>query len=415
MSTCLKIENFACLDRAEVRLSRLTVLIGPQASGKSIIAKLAYMFQAFLRDQIWKAEAGEPFDTVIQELTVTFIEWFPEASWGHRPFRVAFHHGNAYVAIGRTDPSTSELQIEFSDELEEEYNYLADSYRRSKGDQATIEAPGDHFVRSFLPLLREYRKRLADRLNMNAVGFSTFVPSGRSLFTSWLRTSIAFDPRSMVDPITRDFGRLIMSSRDEEPLNRVIDALPASAWEILGGQLVTGGNVQSLATPDGRQVPLHLMSSGQQELLPLLIALGQTTSVPLANTLFIEEPEAHLFPSAQNDLMELLMSVNASRPRGSELFLTTHSPYCLSKINNLMKAGELASRLPQYISKIDEIIPQSYWLSPSDVNAYGIVDREVISLITDDNLIDAAYLDSASSGLASEFSSMLEIEFGDVH
>ena len=40
----LLIENFSCIDEAKINLARVTILIGPQASGKSVISKLVYFF-----------------------------------------------------------------------------------------------------------------------------------------------------------------------------------------------------------------------------------------------------------------------------------------------------------------------------------------------------------------------------------
>jgi predicted ATPase len=48
----LYIQNFSCIDDAHLRLTRMTVLIGPQASGKSVISKLMYFFYDILSRQI---------------------------------------------------------------------------------------------------------------------------------------------------------------------------------------------------------------------------------------------------------------------------------------------------------------------------------------------------------------------------
>ena len=47
---------------------------------------------------------------------------------------------------------------------------------------------------------------------------------------------------------------------------------------------------------------------------------------------FIEEPEAHLFPEAQCEVMNLISLL--SHNFDSQFFITTHSPYLLTILNN---------------------------------------------------------------------------------
>ena len=43
--TRLTVNQFSCIEQADVELANLTIIIGPQASGKSVISKLVYFFQ----------------------------------------------------------------------------------------------------------------------------------------------------------------------------------------------------------------------------------------------------------------------------------------------------------------------------------------------------------------------------------
>jgi predicted ATP-dependent endonuclease of OLD family len=47
----LIIQNFSCIKNATIDFGRVTVLIGPQASGKSVICKLNYFFLDVLHEQ----------------------------------------------------------------------------------------------------------------------------------------------------------------------------------------------------------------------------------------------------------------------------------------------------------------------------------------------------------------------------
>jgi predicted ATPase len=41
----LEVENFSVIKKARLEFGRITVIIGPQASGKSLLCKLAYVFR----------------------------------------------------------------------------------------------------------------------------------------------------------------------------------------------------------------------------------------------------------------------------------------------------------------------------------------------------------------------------------
>ena len=58
----LKIKEFSCVDEAELQLGQLTVLIGPQASGKSVISKLIYFFYDMAIRQYRELEDGETLE-----------------------------------------------------------------------------------------------------------------------------------------------------------------------------------------------------------------------------------------------------------------------------------------------------------------------------------------------------------------
>src|SRR6185312_14285642 len=85
--------------------------------------------------------------------------------------------------------------------------------------------------------------------------------------------------------------------------------------KILGGELKMGRNDRHLATTDGRKIPFSALSSGQQELVPLLLVTRYYSRIAAAerdqpaSLLYIEEPEAHLFPSSQGAITSYLASL----------------------------------------------------------------------------------------------------------
>jgi hypothetical protein len=143
--------------------------------------------------------------------------------------------------------------------------------------------------------------------------------------------------------------------------------------------------------------------------------MPRTSAVPgggriLRRTVYIEEPEAHLFPRAQNKLVEILAALVARR-KHTNLVLTTHSPYVLSKFNNLIKAGSLVRSSKASINKeLARIVPETAWLMPQAVNAYAIIDGRLENIMDPSGLIAADYLDDVSGDIAREFSQLLALE-----
>jgi len=68
----LIVENFSCIHHAELETAALTILIGPQASGKSVLSKLLYFFNDVLDDQPVFAEELINLDDFTKVLKKTF-------------------------------------------------------------------------------------------------------------------------------------------------------------------------------------------------------------------------------------------------------------------------------------------------------------------------------------------------------
>ncbi len=125
--------------------------------------------------------------------------------------------------------------------------------------------------------------------------------------------------------------------------------------------------------------------------------------------LYLEEPEAHIFPSVQYKLVELLAWLSNDPLLRFNWVIATHSPYILSAFNNLIFAGQLGQdeRLKKQI-EIDE----RFWIEPGTFRAYSIHDGKLESILSESCLIDGEYLDSISEKIGSDFDKMLRLEYG---
>lgn len=155
-------------------------------------------------------------------------------------------------------------------------------------------------------------------------------------------------------------------------------------------------------------VKINYSSSGQQEclwiLLPLFLILLEKTET----IVFIEEPEAHLFPSAQKEIMNLITLVrNETR---SSFIITTHSPYIVSCVNNFLYAYNLYQNKPDAEEKISQVIKRYNWLPPNETGGCFVSDGEVANLVHEDTpALKNEMLDSASEDINDEFDELLDI------
>ena len=103
---------------------------------------------------------------------------------------------------------------------------------------------------------------------------------------------------------------------------------------VLHAELETDEKTEALRFPDGRRMRLAHASSGQQEVLPLLLLLSRFALQPPGMTvgLHIEEPEAHLFPTTQREVVEVMGEVFGLQEARMSLVITTHSPYILHSV-----------------------------------------------------------------------------------
>jgi hypothetical protein len=185
--------------------------------------------------------------------------------------------------------------------------------------------------------------------------------------------------------------------------------------EILNGDYLRDKDKDYLVHKDLRKVNLLYASSGQQETLPVLLVLKSLTQLQFRGgglTLYIEEPEAHLFPIAQKRIVQLLARTFNTEGNNLQIIVTTHSPYILASFNNLMEAGKILDEKEGTEEELTGIIPKQEIISLGAVAAYALVNGVKTDLIDPSTkLISPNILDSVSDEISIEFGKLLDLEF----
>ena len=148
-----------------------------------------------------------------------------------------------------------------------------------------------------------------------------------------------------------------------------------------------------------QKVLLKESSSGVQSLLPIILLIESSMMKDNYINLnyVIEEPELNLYPQAQYELIKYLVKSCLETDRkvkAKNLIITTHSPYVLASINNLLLAFKKGKNKP---SKVENLIGRESWINPDNFNAYqvenGLVKRifNKKSKLIDENIICLLY------------------------
>ncbi|MCW9679579.1 ATP-binding protein [Dolichospermum planctonicum UHCC 0167] len=160
-------------------------------------------------------------------------------------------------------------------------------------------------------------------------------------------------------------------------------------------------------------VYLSNASSGQQESIRILQDIFINILDDAKVLRIIEEPEAHLFPVAQKQLIELL-ALMVNHNDDNQLIITTHSPYVLTVFNNLLFANRVVEKNPSTESEVAQIIPQDSWLSAKDFSAYSLGNQSVSQdtnycepiFNQEKGTIQQNYLDTVSEILGGDFQAL---------
>ncbi|ADQ78666.1 hypothetical protein Palpr_0507 [Paludibacter propionicigenes WB4] len=129
------------------------------------------------------------------------------------------------------------------------------------------------------------------------------------------------------------------------------------------------------------------------------------------NTQFIiEEPEQNLFPEAQRDLVYYLLEKSKDKARDHRLTLTTHSPYILYALNNSMMGFLVKDKIPEIEQAGLKCKPA--WIDPKLVSIWEIEDGKINNIQNEDGLIGDNYFDTSMRKVMDDFYTMLNY-YGD--
>ncbi len=422
----LIVDGFAGMKHVELEIGRINLLIGPESTGKSVCAKLLYFSKSLPTvDSGFSLQGNctgnkEELDTLVRQ---KFERYFPPDAWPSAAFQINYVAGSQSLTIKHSSESNARPEFEYSECFLTLYQEWARERERMRREWLSTKRPG------FSEMLNATMDHLNDMVKVRIGDWAAFaqffVPAGRSFFANLQSNPFQLlSGNNSIDPFLVEFAKVyefarktsrLGPKRDDNNPADVERRIGQASASLLGGEYLCEEEEHFLLFEDTRKVRVANVSSGQQELLPLCVALQWIAGFRdgrIGITLYVEEPEAHIFPSTQRRVVELMSTVFNAANTNLQLVVTTHSPYILTAFNNLIQAGELAQTLPE--SKLPElykIVPKEQILAPTDLNAYALRDGGCENLKDPETgLIAADVIDSVSDELAAQFSDLLGLE-----
>ena len=132
--------------------------------------------------------------------------------------------------------------------------------------------------------------------------------------------------------------------------------------------------------------------------------IGLSTDYGFSNVI-IEEPEQNLFPETQKELIYFLMSKVSDVDRNHNMILTTHSPYILYALNNCLLGGLVNDNIPA--DEQNDFQSKSSWIDPKLVSVWEIENGQLRCIQDKDNIISENYFDTNMTELTDEYFQIL--------
>lgn len=338
MKEHLRIEKFLGLPTIDIDLLPFTILIGQQATGKSIIAKACYFARGIATELFSAIDNNLDKGDFEENLRKKFLSYFPSTCWGEQSFSIQFKTGNAKLSIKKATGKQRKVSIQYPPIFWEKLE-SARAELNMKRKRGPFEP---HERRAAARRIRvKLREDITGEIGESSTFNQLFVPAGRSFFA----------------------------------------------------------NLQS-------SIFTFLSSNNAMDPLSLIPLIGNKYSI------YIEEPEAHLFPTSQRSILEMIALAFNQKP-GMQAMVTTHSPYILTSLNNLIEAGNIFSQGPKLSirNRVEQIVPKTLALPPGTVGAYHISPYGIESILDEDTgLVNATSIDSASRDIAVKFDELISLQ-----
>ena len=414
----------------ELEINDFMVFTGPQASGKSTIAKSIFFFKD-IKSLIFKQINRRFFNEsdsmnlstknrLIREIRSGFLQTFGSTWCMDKDMSVEYYYTDSiFIRIFLKDDSISPnyIWIEPSEKLSgflDKYDDLQLDALEHARNNGNLKKNIDEFFENNEEII--------------------YIPAGRSMMTlfssqlMFMYSVMSDDQKRSLDYCTQNYLERIMqlkpsfSDSTQELIKNKIELTDIKInrgrlqqcadlmKRILHGEYRNINGEERLQVEKERYVKINFASSGQQEAVWILNVVFYYMLNNKKSYFIIEEPESHLFPNAQKLITEF---ISLAKNSGNKILLTTHSPYILGTLNNMLYANRISTKVDN--AALDKIMDHLKWIDSKKMSAYYVKEGKIQSCMDEEfEGIDNDVIDGASEVINADYEEMAALYHNSV-
>lgn len=431
----LIINKLGPIEHSELVCAPFMTLTGFQASGKSTIAKAIYYFRTIKEDIMELAKKQALNGTVIEGLE---DEYDIGSGAGLKQKLENYLREKFLSTFGSSWGMANDMYLEYwftetcfvKISLKKEVRYQTPNYiwiTLSPELGRFLQEKNGCFSVTPLGVPEEEEKWFRAELYRLFDDRSSvvYIPAGRSMITllsqqlSYIYAQMDDVQKRSLDNCTRDYLERILRLRPEFSVGlqglatfsprrlslEIVKHALKLMKKVLRGDYRYSNGEEQIVLDDGKYVKINFASSGQQECVWILNLLFYYLLRQERILFIIEEPESHLFPASQKYITELIALV---KNQGHSVVLTTHSPYVLGALNNLLYASGIRESCSQ---KVREIIPQELWIDFHGFDAWFVKNGSLEGCMDPElHMIQNEKIDEISKVINEDFDRLLDLQ-----
>jgi predicted ATPase len=462
MSQQLTIHQFGPISDIKLDLNDILVFIGSQASGKSTISKAIFFFKS-LRDDLYRYYLDcynqNKFDDSISRFSklvnLKFTKFYGSTTQLSPDTKLTYIYsdqnemliGTRHEMLIGTRLYGQSIYSEFSSAFTINFN---ETVNKLKDLRIELHGKASNFSSSKESItIKSKEFALFEEINIQLDSLFgddrevIYLPAGRSLITTLSQqrynidmgdellsdNKLQSDSLIKLDYLMREFINLIDQAKlvceygvddliqdyisERASLNdtsvKTIELAQDLVNSILKGSYTYNyqNGIEKIEFANGNSTAINFASSGQQEVVWILLIIVILMLKDRKVLMIIEEPEAHLFPVAQKQIIDLV-SLFANHNK-NQILLTTHSPYILSSFNNLLYAHKLG--IGEEKKEVADIVDPHLWINSDRLDAYILEDGTARTIVDREmGLIQSAEIDRASNIIVDTFNQLFDLE-----
>lgn len=384
MSEILTIKNFGPIKDATINLRRQMVFIGPQASGKSTIAKLISIFRT--SELIVKDAETNGFQKHFSSYNIhNYFSQDTIINYENQDYSLNYEKGNL---TAKKSPAFADAIAKENNRIEVLIRGFIETNKQLKTQFSEEQALKDFIAvnwKGLFSLLKEQVYIPAERILLSIIEMQPTILSNSAFPISFT-----------------EFANRFFIARTN------IKVFP---FDFFGVQFRYEDNKSKLYFDQTRSIPLSEAATGLQAIVPMILVIENLLGRNNRKYSFlVEEPEMNLYPTSQKEIIGKLIS-SCNKNNGShDLIVTTHSPYVLSIFNNMLFADMTTRKNEALRDQIRELVPDSNLIKTEDFNAYYLTDGTAVQIFNEKTgLISTNELDDISIDLAGVYDQLEEL------